>query len=190
MGVWYHTPMKKTAFLRIAEARRSIRAFQARPVERTKLRLCLEAARLAPSACNAQPWKFVVVDDPALKARLADAAFSGLHKMNRHAAGAPVLVAVVSERGSALAWMGNLLQGTLFRLVDIGIACEHFVLQAQELGLGTCWLGWFDAKAASRLLAVPRGRRVEMLLSLGYPDEAPKPRPRHSLAEMSSFNKF
>ena len=110
--------------------------------------------------------------------------------INRHAATAPVLVAVVSQRGSALAWVGNQVQGTVFRLVDIGISCEHFVLQAHELGLGTCWLGWFNAKAAARLLAVPRGHRIEMLLSVGYPAETPQARPRRSLAEMSAFNGF
>ena len=182
--------MKETAFLKLASARRSTRAFQDRPVEREKLELCLEAARLAPSACNAQPWKFVVVDEPSLKKRLTEAVFSGAYAINKHAAAAPALVAVVSQRGSALAWVGNQVQGTVFRLVDIGIACEHFVLQAQELGLGTCWLGWFDAKAAGRLLGVPRGHRVEMILSVGYPAETPGPRPRHSLAEMSSFNRY
>jgi nitroreductase len=182
--------MRETPFLKLAAARRSIRAFQDRPVEREKLALCLEAARLAPSACNAQPWKFVVVDEPALRKRLADAVFSGAYAMNKHAAAAPVLVAVVSQRGSALAWLGNQVQGTVFRLVDVGISCEHFVLQAAELGLGTCWLGWFDMKAAGRLLGVPRGLRVEMLISVGYPAEEPKPRPRRGLAEMSSFNSY
>jgi len=157
-------------------------------VEREKLRLCLEAARLAPSACNAQPWKFVVVDEPDLRRRLAEAAFAGAYSINKHAAAAPTLVAVVSQRGSALAWVGNQVQGTVFALVDIGIACEHFVLQAAELGLGTCWLGWFDARAAARLLGAARGQRVEMLFSVGYPAETPAPRPRRSLAEMSSFN--
>ena len=182
--------MEEPTFLKLVAARRSIRAFKDRPVEREKLELCLETARLAPSACNAQPWKFVVADDPVLKKRLAAAAFAGRYSMNRHAEAAPVLVAVVSQRGSALAWVGNQVQGTVFRLVDIGISCEHFVLQAHELGLGTCWLGWFDAKAAARLLGVPKGHRVEMLLSVGYPAEEPGPRPRRSLAEMSSFNGY
>ena len=182
--------MEPTPFLKLVSARRSIRAFQDRPVEREKLGLCLEAARLAPSACNAQPWKFVVLDEPDLRRRLADAVFSGAYAMNKHAAAAPVLVAVVSQRGSALAWVGNQVQGTVFRLVDIGIACEHFVLQAHELGLGTCWLGWYDAKAAARLLGVPRGHRIEMLISVGYPAEDPAPRPRRTLSEMSSFNGY
>jgi len=182
--------MQETEFLKLAAARRSIRAFQDRPVEREKLEQCLEAARLAPSACNAQPWKFVVADDPDLKHRLAEACFHSVYDMNRHAAAAPVLVAVVSERGSAFAWLGNQVQGTVFRLVDIGIACEHFVLQAEELGLGTCWLGWFDAKAAAKLLGVPRGKRVEMLLSVGYPAQKPEPRPRRKREEMSAFNGY
>jgi nitroreductase len=158
-------------------------------VEREKLDLCLEAARLAPSACNAQPYKFIVIDEPALKEKFCAAAFSGVYSACKFAAAAPVLVAVVGDTGKFTAWMGNQVQGTDFRLVDIGIAAEHFALAAAEQGLGTCWLGWFGAKAAGKALGLPSGKKVEILLSLGYPDEAPAPRPRKKTEDFRSYNK-
>lgn len=182
--------MPGSRFLELAAARRSIRKYAARPVEREKLDLALEAARLAPSACNAQPYKFVVLDEPGLKKKFCDAAFSGVYAACRFAAAAPAIVVVVSGRGKASAWLGNQVQDTNFRLMDIGIAAEHFVLAAAEQGLGTCWLGWFGAKAGAKALGLGAGKKIEVLLSVGYPDEAPAPRPRKRKEEFSSYNKL
>lgn len=182
--------MIESPFFKLACERRSIRRFLDRPVERGKLLGCLESAQAAPSACNAQPWKFIVVDDPGTRKRLAGAAFSGIYSINAHAARAPVLAAVVSQKGKLTAWFGNRIQDTDFHLVDIGIACEHFILQAHELGLGTCWLGWFNAKKAAKVLCVPEGHKIEMLISVGYPAKIPDARPRKPLEEMSSFNRY
>ena len=99
------------------------------------------------------------------------------------------MVAVVSDTGKLTAWLGNQVQDTNFRLVDIGIAAEHFVLAAADQGLGTCWLGWFDAKAAAKALGLGAGKKVEVLLSVGYPAESPAPRPRKKMEEFASFNK-
>jgi len=180
--------MSESRFLELAAARRSIRKYKNLPVERVKLELCLEAARLAPSACNAQPYRFVVIDEPALKEKFCAAAFSGVYSACKFAAAAPVLVAVVSDTGKLSAWLGNQVQDTDFRLMDIGIAAEHFVLAAAEQGLGTCWLGWFGAKAAARALGLGRGKKIEILLSAGYPDETPAPRKRKTTEEFRSFN--
>jgi len=160
------------------------------PVEREKLLYCLEAARVAPSACNAQPYKFIVVDEPQAREKLALAAFSGIYKPCGFAAGAGALLVVVSQTGKMSAWLGNQVQSTNFRLVDIGIAVEHFALAAQERGLGTCWLGWFDAKGAARALGLPSGAKAEIMLSVGYPDEAPPARKRKTMEEFASFNKY
>ncbi len=180
--------MTETNFLKLVSQRRSVRKYKQLPVEKEKLLICLEAARLAPSACNAQPYKFVVVDDPVVKDKLAEAAFSGLYSATRFAARAAALVVVVSRKGKLSAWLGNQVQDTNFRLVDIGIAAEHFVLAAEEQGLGTCWLGWFNAKGAAKTLGLPAGCKAEVMLSVGYPDEAPPPRKRKTLKEISSFN--
>ena len=180
--------MQKSPFLELAAARRSVRKYKNKPVEREKLELCLEAARLAPSACNAQPYRFVLVDDPALKEKFCAAAFSGLYSACKFAAAAPAILAVVADTGKLSAWLGNQVQDTNFRLMDIGIAAEHFVLAAAEQGLGTCWLGWFSAKGAAKALGLGRGKKVEILISVGYPDEAPAARPRKSSEEFCSFN--
>jgi len=182
--------MPAAHLLELAAARRSIRKYKDIPVEREKLDLCLEAARLAPSACNAQPYKFIVLDEPAVKARFCAAAFSGVYSACKFAASAPVIVAVVSETGKLSAWLGNQVQGTNFRLMDIGITVEHFVLEAAEQGLGTCWLGWFGAKAAAKALGLGPGRKVEILISAGYPAEAPGPRPRRPMSEFAGYNKI
>lgn len=181
--------MAESRFLALAAARRSIRKYKPDPVEREKIDLCLEAARLAPSACNAQPCRFVIIDEPALKEKFCEAAFTGVYSATRFAAAAPVIAAVVADKGKFSAWLGNQVQDTNFRLVDVGIAAEHFVLAAAEQGLGTCWIGWFSQKGAARALGLGAGRRVEVLISLGYPAEAPAPRPRKSKEEYSSYNK-
>lgn len=180
--------MNTSVFLKLAAGRRSIRKYRPLPVEREKLQYCLEAARLAPSACNAQPYKFIVVDEQALKEKLGKAAFSGIYKPCSFAARAGALVVVVSQTGKMSAWLGNRIQSTNFRLVDMGIAAEHFVLAAHEQGLGTCWLGWFDAKGAAKALGLPSGAKAEIMLSVGYADEAPPARKRKSTEEFSSFN--
>ena len=179
--------MQETPLLKLVSQRRSVRRYKPKPVEKEKLLACLEAARLAPSACNAQPYKFVVAYTPAEKDKLAKAAFSGIYSACKFAAAAGALVVVVSSKGSTTAWLGNQVRDTNFRLMDIGIAAEHFVLAAEEQGLGTCWLGWFNAKAAAKALSLPSGTKAEIMLSVGYPDEAPQPRKRKSMEEIASI---
>jgi nitroreductase len=180
--------MMESLILKVAGERRSVRKYTAEPVPRAMLDACLEAARLAPSACNSQPYSFIVADDPALKARLAAAAFSGLYSATRFAAAAPVLVAITGRRQNFTAWLGNRLQDINFRFVDMGIAGEHFVLAARELGLGTCWIGWFDKIKASKALGLPGGERAEILISVGWPAEEPQPRKRKTTDEFRRYN--
>lgn len=180
------------AILDIIKNRRSVRNFLDRPVEREKIMLCLEAARLAPSACNSQPWRFIVVDDKELKDRLCRAAFSGVYSTMSFARKAPLIVAVVSEKAKFLERIGGLIRDTRFYLIDIGIATEHFILQAEELGLGSCWIGWFDEAAVKPILKIPGDRRVDVLLAVGYYDKGKPGRPqkRDSLEEISAFNSY
>ena len=91
------------ALFDLIQKRRSVRRYANRPIPKEDILKCLEAARLAPSACNSQPWHFIVVDEPELKARVSDRIFSGLYSMNKFAKEAPVLVAVVSEKMKFLA---------------------------------------------------------------------------------------
>ncbi len=180
--------MTESSILKISAARRSVRKYRPVPVPRELLDVCLEAARLAPSACNSQPYSFIVVDDPGLKTRLAEAAFGGVYSACKFAAAAPVLAAITGRRQNFTAWAGNQVQGIDFRYMDMGIAGEHFVLAAQELGLGTCWLGWFDKKGAAKALGLPSGERPEILISVGWPDEDPPPRRRKTPDEFRRYN--
>jgi nitroreductase len=178
------------ALLDLIRKRRSIRRFVDRPVERDKIIKCLEAARLAPSACNAQPWKFIVVDDHDLRERLCQATFSGIYAMTAFAREAPVIVAIISDKRKFLAWAGGLIRGTSYYLIDIGIAGEHFVLQAEELGLGTCWLGWFNEKGLKSALGIPRSQKIDILLAVGYSDDKDgiPAHDREPLEKIFSFN--
>lgn len=171
----------------LIQKRQSDRKYDSRRVDRDMVIKCLEAARLAPSACNSQPWKFVVVDEPELLKEMASAA-AGMG-MNKFAAQAPVIVAVVLEKMNFTASIGSVIKDKEYSLLDVGIAVEHFCLQATELGLGTCILGWFDEKKVKKLLGIGN-RRVPLLITLGYAAGEHRQKSRKSLEEISSWNKY
>jgi len=105
---------------------------------------------------------------------------------------APVIVVVISEKSKFIARIGGMFRGTKYYLIDIGIACEHFVLQAEDMGLGTCWIGWFDEPAVKSVLNVPRNKKIDILIALGYYDKK-KLKPEHDrepLEKISSFNSY
>ena len=174
-------------FSELVQKRQSDRKYASRPVERDLVVACLEAARLAPSACNSQPWKFVVVDDRELVGKVGEAA-AGMG-MNGFAREVPVIVAVVLEKMNLTARIGSVIKDKEYSLLDVGIAVEHFCLQAAELGLGTCIMGWFNEKKVKELLGI-RGKRVPLLVSLGYPAGENRKKIRKSMDEMSSWNKY
>jgi nitroreductase len=151
---------------------------------------CLEAARLSPSACNSQPWRFIVVDDPVLIKRLTDEALSGLYAMNYFCRDAGAIVAIISEISRFWAEVGALLRDTKYYLIDIGIAGEQFVLRAEELGLGTCWLGWFDENKVKCILDVPDRKKIDVMLAIGYYEsgKAIRKRQRQPLQAIATFN--
>lgn len=178
------------SLLELANKRESVRRYFDTAVPRAIIERCLEAARLAPSACNSQPWTFIVVDDSKLVTELGGRAFSGLYAMNAFAGTAPVLVVVVTERSRYAAALAGKLRGTQYSLIDIGIACEHFALQAAEEGLGTCWLGWFDQKAVKKVLGLPRNARVDVMFTLGYPEGVTeREKQRKALGDIVRYNR-
>ncbi len=156
-------------FLELAQKRHSVRSYAPTPVPREKIDRCIEAARLAPSACNSQPWTFIVIDDREAIEKCADLAFSGIYSMNSFAKNAAALIVVITERSRYSATLGGYLRGTRYSLIDVGIACEHLVLQAAEEGLGTCWIGWFNEKRLKRFLGLPRSAKIDIAISMGYP---------------------
>lgn len=179
-----------TPFQKLIRRRRSIRRFLETPVEPEKVRACLEAARIAPSSHNAQPWRFVVVDDAALKDRLATAAFSGIYGVSKFGARAPILVVLLAKRDLVAHHLGARFQKVPYFLIDMGIAGEHFVLQAEELGLSTCWMGWINYRRIRKVLRVPRKFMIVAMMPLGYAEKRPQREPpRRRLEEIGFFNR-
>lgn len=182
--------MLRTPFQELVRNRRSIRRYLEKPVEREKVLACLEAARLAPSAQNVQPWRFLIIDDPEVKMKLAAEAFSGIYSYSRFAAKAPVLIVILARLDIIANRLGRQIQDVSFYLIDIGIAGEHIALQAEELGLGTCWIGWFNARKTRKLFKIPRKYKIVSLMTLGYYEKKPpREKKRKSLEEIAWFNR-
>lgn len=155
----------------LIERRKSVRKYQATNVPRETIDRCLEAARLAPSACNSQPWSFIVADTEPLRSNLAQAAFSGVYAMNNFAKQAPVLISVVTERSKFMAALAGRFRGVQYSLIDVGIACAFFSLVAEAEGIGSCLLGWFDKQAVKNVLGLSRNAKVDIMISMGYSAE-------------------
>ena len=168
--------------------RQSDRRYLPDPVAKEDIVKCLEAARMSPSACNSQPWKFVVVDDKEKLAVMSEAAEG--FGMNRFTHNVPVMIAVVLEKMNASARLGSLVKRKDYSMLDMGMAVEHFCLQAADLGLGTCIMGWFDEKRIARLLGVPRGKRIPLIIALGKPALSTRRKVRKTMEEMSSWNSY
>ena len=185
------SPHDPTPFQKLVRGRRSIRRFLETPVERDKVLACLEAARRAPSAHNAQPWRFLVVDDPDVKSGLAAAAFSGIYSGSKFAARAPVIIVMLAKPGLVASGLGSRLQGVPYHYVDMGIAGEHIALQAEELGLATCWMGWFHVRKLRKRLDIPKKYKIVAMMPLGYAEKRPtREPPRRTLREIVSFNRM
>lgn len=175
------------SFAELAKKRQSDRKYKNQVVEREKLIQCLETARISPSANNSQPWKFIVVDDFEKKEQIAECSI-GLG-MNKFTHQCPVIVAVVLEKQNFMSTIGSMIKNKDYSLFDIGIAVNQFCLQAADLGLGTCIIGWFDEKKIKKILGV-RNRRIPLLISVGYPDAPTRDKVRKSLEVMSSWNEY
>lgn len=178
-------------FIELAKKRHSVREYRDRPVEREKILSCLEAARLSPSASNSQPWRYIIVDEPHLKKKVCDAAFSGIFFMNKFAAKAPVIIVVLGEPDLVVNRLGKVVQGVQYFLLDVGASIEHLLLQAEEEGLGACWLGWYSERRIKNVLKIPRSKKIVSVISMGYPEEGVEhPKHRKEIGEISSFNSY
>ncbi len=178
-------------FLDLVKTRQSVREYQNQPVEREKIERCLEAARLAPSASNAQPWRFIEIDDSALKEAVARKTFNNIVSFNRFSLQAPVLILVISERPNILNRTAQTIKKKPFALIDIGLATENFCLQATEEGLSTCILGWFDEVGVKNMLNIPQSKRVELIITMGYPASSEnRTKQRKEIDQIRTYNKY
>jgi nitroreductase len=178
------------SFLELANNRQSDRSFTSQEVSRKDILKCLQAAQLAPSACNSQPWKFIVIDDAALVKQVAAAITENAMGINQFAATAPVLVAVVEEEAALMPKIQGKVASNRWAQFDLGSATEHFCLQATELGLGTCIMGAFNEDAVKTLLKIPQERHIFVMLAMGYPAGCGRTKSRKDLNAIHCFNQY
>jgi len=176
--------------LRLLEGRQSERAYTDRPVEKEKLDRITEAGRLSPSACNGQPWKFIVVDDPELRQQVASATESEVLRMNMFVRQAPVLIVVVREKSNITSRAGDVIKRKDYSIIDTGIATASMVYQATAEGLGTCIVGWFDEGRLRQLLGIPGKKRIELVITVGYTDNQHRIKSRKPAAEVITYNRY
>lgn len=158
-------------------ARRSIRQYEERPVEREKIQEVLEAMRLAPSACNGQKWKFFAVADPALREKIASICLGGPEWI-RHA---PVIL-IAAGYGPGIMTCGHDASS-----VDLTIPMSYATLEAVELGLGTCLIASFRQEDVCEILGLDDTWRIPLIATLGYAAEAPGARPRKAADEVTAI---
>ena len=160
----------------VFQKRYSCRSYQDKPIPEEKLKSILEAAQLAPSAHNRQPYKFIVVKDKEKREKLAEAAAQSF------IAEAPIIVAGVSLDPKEV--MRN---DVPTYAVDLGIAMEHIALQATAEGLGTCWIGAFSQEKAKEILGISEEYKIVALMPVGYPADSLPPKKRKNLEELVSY---
>lgn len=170
--------------------RQSDRKYSNKQVEKEKLDRIIEAGRMAPSACNAQPWKFIVVTEPELVQKIAEAASAKLLGMNSFVNQAPVHIIVVREKPNFSSKIGATIKKKDYSLIDIGIASENICLQAKAEGIGSCMIGWFDEKLLRKILNIPAEKRVELIITLGYSQSEQRDKRRKPANETVSYNKY
>jgi nitroreductase len=161
-------PPATEGLMAVIARRVSCRAYRPGPVPQDCLERVLEAARLAPSACNKQPWRFAVVRDEELRRRIVKEGFLPGARME-WAAAAPVHIALGMQTSFVTHRLGASLSGVNYPWVDIGIAGEHLVLAASGLGLGTCWIGWIRPRRVARIVGWPASVRPAAVITVGYP---------------------
>ena len=157
-------------FQELARARYSVRSFKDMPIEKEKMDLILEAGRVAPTACNNQPQKIYVARSEEAREKLASVC--------RCTFDAPVILVVCYDRNRD--WKNKLQPGYESGETDAAIVCTHMMLQAFELGIDSCWVGYFNADQVAGALGLPENLTVSALLPMGYPAENAAPLPLHS----------
>ncbi len=169
-------------FYEAVRRRVSVRAYRPDPVPEEVLNRILEAGRLAPSAKNYQPWKFIVIRDEKVKEELVPAC-----RNQAFIAQAPVIICGCALLDQAWKGMGGYWSAAE---VDVTIALEHIILAAAAEGLGTCWIGAFKEEDVRRVLGIPEGVKPVALTPVGYPSQETTPRPRKSLSEIVCFDRY
>ena len=177
------------SLLELAQARQSDRAYEpGRTIERETLERILEAGRLAPSACNGQPWHFTVITEQPLLTEVGKATSSlGL---NRFVKDASALVLITLEPTNITSRLGCGIKDKDFPIMDLGIASAYITLAAEDEGIGSCILGWFDEKKVKELAGIPQKKRLMLIISLGYAAKPKRKKIRREFDKTVSFEKY
>lgn len=170
----------------LIQSRESCRNYAEKPVEKEKLLACIEAARIAPSACNSQPWSFVVVNNPELSPKTAKCLQDG--GMNKFTENCPAFIVVIEEQATLKSRVGGAIKHQDFRSIDIGLATAHLCLAATEQGLSSCIMGWLNENKLKELLSIPKSKRIRLVVSVGYAaDGKLRTKVRKSMDEIVRF---
>ncbi|MEM2321160.1 MAG: nitroreductase family protein [Candidatus Bathyarchaeia archaeon] len=164
------------------KGRRSIRRYKREKISREIIARLLDAARWAPSGGNIQPWLFIVIDDPKL--------LGAVRKVSPGLFGEPPLAILVCSNRERAYRMGGTLGRDYLTICDCAMAVQNMLLAAHALGLGSCVIKSFSHTAIRELLDIPEGVEPELLVAIGYPDEAPKPLPKIPLKEIVYLNGY
>ncbi|MGL5634373.1 MAG: nitroreductase family protein [Sarcina sp.] len=178
-------------FFELVQNRESTRGYLDKEVEKEKIIKIIESARVAPSACNSQPWRFVVVNNKEKRDSIARALCEKLVGLNKFAITAPVFIVVVGEKRNITSKVGEIIKKKDYTAMDIGIASEHICLAATEIGLGTCMMGWFNEKLIKETLNIPKNREIHLVISLGYyENKGIRKKVRKNIEEIMFFNEY
>ena len=178
--------------MEIVKKRRSIRKYKTTLVDEELIMQLLKCASLAPSGCNKQPWHFIIVDDAGLKEAIAEVSHQQKWMLS-----APVFIVCAADIRARLNSEDEVAldeESSFFELKlvirDTAIAVEHLVLEAEENGLGTCWVGWYQQSEIRSILGIPDDKYVVGIVTVGYADEAPEPRPRKKIEDLIHRNQW
>ncbi len=182
--------MKIDELLEVMKWRNSCRSYDAtKEVSDEAINNCIIAANNAPSACNKQPWRFVIVKDSQTRKNLYEhGLLPGLPM--KWIQDAPVIAVLCAKSDAIVHWFTPIFSKIPYYLVDSGIAGEHFVLAAAAQGIGTCWIGWINGKGIRGVLGIPRGIQPIAMFTMGYPLEKRNPAKKLDQSEIAFFDKW
>ncbi|MGI6249346.1 MAG: nitroreductase family protein [Acutalibacteraceae bacterium] len=174
------------SFFDLIARRESCRNYLDKKVEQEKIEKCIEAARLAPSACNSQPWSFVAVCSDEVVPKVAKCLQE--MGMNKFTDKCPAFIVIIEEKAELAARIGGKIMDQKYAPIDIGLATAQLCLQATEEGLGTCIIGWFNELKLKKLLDITPQKRIRLVIAIGYSaDETLREKKRKEIGEIVSY---
>lgn len=179
------------SYINLAKSRYSCRAYKDIPVEKEKLENIARTALLSPSACNSQPWSFVVVHERELAKKVAKTLQDKILPINKFTSECNSFIVIVEEPANLSAKLGGKFKDQQFAQMDIGIVAYSISLAATDASLGSCIIGWFDEKKLSDILKIPDSKRIRLVISIGYPESDSIPeKTRKSPNEKIHYNEW